>query len=157
MVANFRCNKKKIHINLEDVTVDFICYSKYSRWGKYQILLTGIDFLNLKKKYQQHSGRGINISRIWTSKKKNKKQNVKLCNKERGGGYYWSFISFFLIYGPNSLWSVRVYNWSVEIVYCKSAGGWVLTHIDDVETWCDRRAPADYMPILIYLDGVMDR
>lgn len=59
---------------MEDVTVDFICYSKYSRWGKYQILLTGIDFLNLKKKYQQHSGRGINISRIWTSKKKKKER-----------------------------------------------------------------------------------
>lgn len=68
--------------------------------------------------------------------------NIAKCKtlqqREGGGGYYWSFISFLFIYGPNSLWSVRVYNWSVEIVYCKSAGGWVLTHIDDVETWCDR-------------------
>lgn len=99
MVANFRCNKKKIHINLEDVTVDFICYSKYSRWGKYQILLTGIDFLNLKKKYQQHSGRGINISRIWTSKKKKKAKCKTLQQREGGGGglllkFYFIFFLF---------------------------------------------------------------
>lgn len=61
-----------------------------------------------KKKYQQHSGRGINISRIWTSKKKKKEQNVKLCNKERvgGGGYYWSFISFFFLFMDQTVYEV---------------------------------------------------